>query len=119
MLPDPVEWRDYFPSEGTIRLRPEHSKSKHGRVLPLVGDLAAVIERRVEQRRLDVPFIFHRNGKPIGDFRKAWEKACTSIGLSGRIVHDLRRSGVRHLIHAGVDPHTVMAFSGHRNPRRC
>jgi len=59
---------------------------------------------------------FHRNGKPIGDFRKAWEKACTSIGLSGRIVHDLRRSGVRHLIHAGVDPHTVMEFSGHRTP---
>jgi len=36
--------------------------------------------------------------------------------LSGRIVHDLRRSGVRHLIHAGVDPHTVTAFSGHRTP---
>jgi len=32
-----LEWRDYFPSEGTIRLRPEHSKSKHGRVLPLVA----------------------------------------------------------------------------------
>jgi len=40
----------------------------------------------------------------------------TAVGLSGRIVHDLRRSGVRHLIHAGVDPHTVMAFSGHRTP---
>jgi hypothetical protein len=38
----------------------------------------------------------------------------TSIRLSGRIVHDLRRSGVRHLIDAGNDPHTVMAFSGHR-----
>ena len=33
-----------------------------------------------------------------------------------RIVHDLRRSGVRHLIHAGVDRHTVMEFSGHRTP---
>jgi integrase len=42
--------------------------------------------------------------------------ACTRISLSGRIVHDLRRSGVRHLIHAGVDPHTVMEFSGHRTP---
>jgi len=29
-------------------------------------------------------------------------------------VHDLRRSGVRHLIRAGVPPHTVMAMSGHR-----
>jgi hypothetical protein len=66
-----LEWRDYFPSAGTIRLRPEHSKSQHGRVLPLVGDLAAVIERRIEQRRLDVPLAFHRKGKAIGDFRKA------------------------------------------------
>ena len=35
---------------------------------------------------------------------------------AGRLVHDLRRSGVKHLIGAGVDPHTVMAFSGHRTP---
>src|SRR6185436_11708447 len=40
--------------------------------------------------------------------------ACRAIGLEGRIVHDLRRSGVHHLIQAGIDPHTVMAFSGHR-----
>jgi hypothetical protein len=39
---------------------------------------------------------------------------CTAIGLPDRIVHDLRRSGVKHLIGAGVDPHAVMAFSGHR-----
>jgi len=53
---------------------------------------------------------------PIGDFRKAWRAACTAIGQADRLVHDLRRSGVRHLIHAGNDPHTVMAFSGHRTP---
>ena len=80
------------------------------------GELAAIITRRVWARRLDCPFIFHRDGCPISDFRKAWRAACTAIGLSGRIVHDLRRSGVRHLIHAGIDPHTVMAFSGHRTP---
>jgi integrase len=34
--------------------------------------------------------------------------------VATRIVHDLRRSGVRHLIRGGVPPHTVMAFSGHR-----
>jgi integrase len=97
-------------------VRPERSKTKHGRVLPLVGELAAIITRRVDARRLDCPHIFHDQGHPIGDFRKAWRAACAAVGLSGRIVHDLRRSGVRHLIHAGVDPHTVMAFSGHRTP---
>jgi hypothetical protein len=34
--------------------------------------------------------------------------------LHSRIVHDLRRSDARHVIHAGVDPHTVMAFPGDR-----
>ena len=65
---------------------------------------------------LDCPFIFHRNGRRIGDFRKLWTKACTELGLAGRIVHDLRRSGVRHLIRGGIAPHIVMAFSGHRTP---
>ena len=111
-----LEWRNYDRTEGAIRLRPERSKTKRGRVLPLVGELAAIIARRVDARRLDCPYIFHDQGRPIGDFRKAWRAACAAVGLSGRIVHDLRRSGVRHLIHAGVDPHTVMAFSGHRTP---
>src|SRR5215510_5219744 len=51
---------------------------------------------------------------PVGDFRKLWNDACEGADLKGRIVHDLRRSGVKHLIAAGIDPHTVMAFSGHR-----
>src|SRR5262245_62506537 len=34
--------------------------------------------------------------------------------MPGRIPHDLRRSGVKHYIEAGVDPHIVMAWSGHR-----
>jgi hypothetical protein len=53
---------------------------------------------------LDCPFIFHRDAQPIGDVRKAWQTACAAVGLSGRIVHDLRRSGVRHLFRAGIDP---------------
>jgi integrase len=36
------------------------------------------------------------------------------VGMTGRIPHDLRRSGVKHYIDAGVDPYTVMRWSGHR-----
>jgi integrase len=76
--------------------------------------LAAVLERRWKARRLECPRIFHEDGRPIGDFRKRWVAACRAIGLEGRIAHDLRRSGVKHLIDSGVDPHTTMALSGHR-----
>jgi integrase len=109
-----LEWRDFDRHDRVIRLRGEHSKTKHGRVLPVAGEIGKVMERRVAARRLDCPFMFHRDGKPLGDFRKLWTKACKQLGLEGRIVHDLRRSGVKHLIAAGIDPHTVMAFSGHR-----
>jgi integrase len=109
-----LEWPDYDRAERTIRLRAERSKNKHGRVIPTEGEMAAVMDRRLKKRRLDCPFIFHRDGKRLGDFRKPWKRACAVIGLSGRMVHDLRRSGVKHLIDSGVDPHTVMEFSGHR-----
>jgi hypothetical protein len=38
--------RDYERTEQTLRLRSEHSKNTHGRVLPLVGEPAAIIARR-------------------------------------------------------------------------
>src|SRR5262245_23085770 len=58
--------------------------------------------------------------------QKLWDRACIAIGYSkpkpndstevraARTPHDLRRSGVKHYIDAGVDPHTVMQWSGHR-----
>lgn len=57
------------------------------------------------------------NGQdPVSSARTVWNKACAAVGLAGRIPHDLRRSGVKHYIDAGVDPHTVIAWSGHRTP---
>jgi integrase len=68
----------------TARLAISSSKNKEPWVLPLAGQLWDVIERRVEQRRLDCPYVFHyRNGKQIGDFRKKWDKACEAAGLVG------------------------------------
>jgi integrase len=58
-----LKWRDYDRHEGVIRLRPERSKNRHGRILPVDrGDLATIIARRWQAHRLDCPYIFHRNG---------------------------------------------------------
>jgi integrase len=112
-----LEWKHVFAVERAIRLPAELHKNKKPKALPIAGDLAAIMERRLAARDLTCPYVFHRNGRRIGDFRKLWAKACTAIGVSGRIVHDLRRSGVKHLIETpGNDPHTVMAFSGHSTP---
>lgn len=99
-----LQWRDYDCHEQTIRLRPEHSKNQHGRVLPVVGELATVLDRRLVVRRLECRFIFHRHGEPLGDFRKPWKRACATLRLAGRLVNDLRRSGVKHLFRRGCRP---------------
>jgi integrase len=112
-----LEWKHVFAAESAIRLPAELHKNKRPKALPIAGDLGAIMERRLAARDLTCPYVFHRNGRRIGDFRKLWTKACKAIGITGRIVHDLRRSGVKHLIETpGNDPHTVMAFSGHSTP---
>jgi integrase len=105
-----------------IRLRAEHDKTRRGQVLPLEGELAAIIERRKAVRQVPRPdgtvalaaFVFHRNGAPIGDFRKAWATACAAAGVAGRLFHDLRRTAVRNLTRAGVPETVAMAISGHK-----
>jgi hypothetical protein len=61
-----------------------------------------------------VPSVFHRNGKPIKDYRGAWSKACENAGLPGRIPHDFRRTAVRNLERAGVSRSVAMKMTGHK-----
>jgi len=110
-----LEWRDVDLPGQVVRLRPEVSKNKDGRLLPLKGsELLEVIERRREKRRLDCPNVFHNGGRPIGDFRKVWKGACRAAGLDGIIVHDLRRTAVRNMVRAGVPEGVAMTLSGHK-----
>jgi integrase len=109
-----LEWRDVDLPGRVVRLRPELSKNKTGRVLPLSGQLLGAIERAAGQRRLDCPHVFLVEGQPIGDFRKAWRNACNAAGLGGLIVHDLRRSAIRNMVRAGIPERVCMALSGHK-----
>jgi integrase len=109
-----LEWRDVDLLGCAVRLRLENSKNGHGRVLKLKGELLDIIARASENRRPDCPFVFHEDGRPIGDFRKAWRNACRAARLIGILIHDLRRSGVRNMIRAGTPERVAMAISGHK-----
>ena len=89
-------------------------RSRRGRVIALAGEVRTIIERRLKARRLDCLLIFHRNSKPVGDFRKSWASACRLVGVEGKLIYDLRRTAVRNMVRAGVDPAVAMKISGHR-----
>jgi integrase len=115
---DSLRWPDVDRAARVIRLRPEATKNGCGRTLALDTELAALIERRWIAREYQVadgtvalsPLVFHRLGKPIVDFRKAWRTACEAAGVSGRLF----RTAVRNMVRAGVRETVAMAVSGHK-----
>jgi integrase len=73
-----------------------------------------VLSRRLAARRLDTPLVFHQDdGRPVGDWRKTWWRACRDAGLPGRLFHDLRRTIARNLIQSGVSEGHAMKITGH------
>lgn len=109
-----LTWEAFDRETWTLRLHAKDAKTRKGRVIALAGEVRAIIERRLRARRLDCLLIFHRKGKPLRDFRKAWARACRMVGLEGKLVYDLRRTAVRNMVRAGVDPAVAMKISGHR-----
>jgi integrase len=108
-----LQWQDVDRKARLIRLRPDMSKTQDGRVLVLDDDLWELIERRW-QERAPAPWVFHRKGLQIGDFKKAWRTACRKAGVPGKLFHDLRRTAVRNMVRAGVPERVAMAVSGHK-----
>jgi integrase len=103
-------------------------------VLALDGTLRELLSRRYADRltgSAEVPmvsdYVFHRNGHPVGDIRKAWGTACLKAGIQpetklragkavvvpGRKVHDFRRTAARDMIRSGTPETVVMAVTGH------
>jgi Site-specific recombinase XerD len=118
-----LKWDQVDLSERLVRLEPGTTKNDEPRVIPVAGELYEVLEKQKRQRDAEFPecaFVFSRDGKPIRNFRKAWDQACIhaklvdTAGNPSRIFHDLRRTGVRNLIRAGVPEKTAMAISGHK-----
>jgi hypothetical protein len=108
---------------GEVRLEPGTTKNDEGRVFPfsVLPELAETLGR--QRRRTEVcerdtgqiiPWVFHRNGHRIKDFRGAWEKAIRKESLAGKIPHDFRRTAVRNLERAGVPRSVAMKLVGHR-----
>jgi integrase len=142
-----LAWEDV---EGdTIRLKGINAKTGEPRMVVLEGELAELMARRKAARPVTTAtgdvmladLVFHHQGQPIGDFRKAWQTACVTAGVGkfvcrqcgqpanghkcescgtdsiryvGRLFHDFRRTAVRNMVRAGVPERIAMSVSGHK-----
>ena len=120
-----LAWNDVDRARSLITLRREHSKNAEPRILPIMPALARIIERRWSARTVTRPdggptiladLVFHRDGRPVGSFRKAWASACKAAGVPSLLFHDLRRSAVRNFERAGVSQAVAMRLTGHKTP---
>ena len=138
-----LQWSSVNFLDKEIRLEAGTTKNDEPRAVPLIGELPEMLGI-LHQQDPGAQTVFSLKGRPIGNFRKAWTRACVRAGLGrflcpvcdavldekrrcanckkkpempiydGLIFHDLRRTGVRNLVRAGVPERVAMAISGHK-----
>lgn len=109
-----------------LRLEPGETKNGKGRQFPLgtIPELRTIIEEQLNatrtlelERGCIIPWLFHRDGERIRDFRKTWLTALKAAGLPETLLmHDFRRTAIRNLGRAGVVRSTAMKLTGHLTP---
>lgn len=116
-----LEWRQVDFGAEEVRLDPGKTKNREGRVFPFTRELREVLQQQKavtdHVRRRDgvvCPQVFHRGGRPVRSFRRAFKSACAAAGCPGRLLHDFRRTAVRNLVRAGVVERVAMAMTGHK-----
>ncbi len=133
-------WDKVDLKEGTARLDPGDPKNEEGRTLYMEEELLEEMKNLHAKRHLGCPYVFHRNGQPIKDFRGAWKTACIKAGLCEvlkdeqgkpvvikdkkgtedvvkiptKIFHDFRRTAIRDMVRPGVSERVAMRISGHK-----
>jgi integrase len=121
-----LQWTQVDLKERVVRLELGKTKNDEGRTIPLTSDLfedLAMQKAIRDQSWPKCPWVFHRYGEQIKNFRGSWKNASKKAGLwtgdekTGRptkLFHDLRRTGVRNLVRAGVSETVAMRISGHK-----
>ena len=101
---------------GFIRLRPEDTKTGHGRSIPIHPELKEVLRSALRVRLLRTDRIFQKNGKPVDAhaIRLAHESVCEDAGILEFVFHDFRHTCLNNWRKDGHDYFRIMAASGHK-----
>jgi integrase len=116
----PLEWRNIDWTGRCVRLDAHTTKNGEARSFPFTTEIETILKGQLtEHERLKAagtisPFVFHRGGERIKEFRTAWKNACKAAGCPGKLIHDMRRSAVRTFERAGVPRSVAMSIVGHK-----
>ena len=97
----------------TIILNPGETKNDQGRVVKMTDEVYNLLRPCVEEKEPDDAVFTWGDGRPVKDFRGAWD-AMTTAAKVPVLVHDFRRSAARNLIRAGVDRSIAKRITGHK-----
>lgn len=99
------------------------TKTNRPRSVIMPGDLYETLRDWLAHAHTS-PWLCHRHGARIRTLDTLWKSTCAKLGLAqrppavrqyrGPLLHDLRRSGVRNLVQAGVPEKVAMLISGHK-----
>ncbi len=118
-----LQWSQVDLGERVVRLEPGETKNDEARTIFMATELYETLAMQKELRDCyfpECPWVFARLGNRIRDFKAAWKTACKTAGLVNeagepeKLFHDLRRTGIRNLIRAGVPERVAMMISGHK-----
>ncbi len=116
-----LHWAQVDFKGGTVRLEPGMTKNREGRTFPMFPELRALLEGQraytdtvQREQGCIIPWVFHRDGKPIRSFRRSWRTSCREAGQPGRIPHDFRRTAVRNMVRKSIPERVAMQLTGHK-----
>jgi integrase len=138
-----LKWSNVDFEKNEIRIDAGKSKNREPRVMKMCAELRDSLKALLPAERTEraarpdslvnvvrmptgAQYVFVKNGRPIGEFRKTWKRANHLAGLpcvydsKGNVIravrhfHDLRRSAAREFAAQGIPQHIIMKIMGHR-----
>jgi integrase len=109
-----LQWGQVDLINRTATLEVGTTKNGQGRILFLNNELHPLLVLQRQATPPGCPWVFHRDGERIKDFRGGWAKACGQAKLGERLFHDFRRTAIRNMVRAGIPERVAMEVSGHK-----
>ena len=114
-----LTWDRVTFEEGAVRLTFDAAETKNrtGKGLTVAarsGDRLRELHKARDEKQ---PRVFRYRGKPIGNFRTAFEQACRTAKITDFRIHDLRHTYASKLVQRGVGITQIGRLLGHKTAR--